>query len=77
MTQEECGNCAYFAPDQEHCRRYPPTTHIDSSERISQVLTLWPTVRREDWCGEYRAGDFASQQRMKGIDEGSQAEGMS
>lgn len=71
MIKEECGSCAHFAQEQEQCRRYPPTVHMDIYERVSHARTLWPTVKQEDWCGEYRQADFARPHGMKGTDEGS------
>lgn len=75
MIKEECGSCAYFAHEQERCRRYPPTTHIESTEPISPVRTLWPTVVKEDWCGEYKQGPWARAETKETIEEGFRGKG--
>ena len=77
MIKEECGSCVYFAQEQERCRRYPPTAHIESTEPTSHVRTLWPTVRKEDWCGEYKQSAWVRGEKKERIEEGFQGKGAS
>lgn len=50
---ERCLECKFFAqigPEVGNCRRYPPRPwpHGD------KVSALWPVVRCDQWCGEWR-----------------------
>ena len=42
-----CNTCRYFHPPDE-CRRHAPTVLA-----LSNVVTVWPTTHRDDWCGEH------------------------
>lgn len=50
---EQCGTCRYFETVPLYsigaCRRYAPTTFMIGSSKVTE----WPTVKQNDWCGEY------------------------
>lgn len=49
---------------QGDCRRYPPTVHAimmkppsgitQPGQMALQFVASWPTVKGEQWCGEYQ-----------------------
>ncbi len=39
-----CKDCQFFSADKT-CRRYPPSSRP----------SCWPTMKDEDWCGEFKA----------------------
>lgn len=41
-------------PPSGYCRRYPPTSQPMVDDESVGFLTLWPVVRADNWCGEYR-----------------------
>ncbi|QCI66219.1 hypothetical protein [Phreatobacter stygius] len=48
---EFCSNCRLFHESRSAnaglCRAHPPRAQADGS-------AIWPSVNRNDWCGEYR-----------------------
>ncbi len=63
MSQKSCSSCAYCgevkAPDVmgpvrqtviNVCRRNPPTPLVNS---VGTASAFWPTVKPDDWCGEW------------------------
>ena len=72
MTDElllfRCGTCIYFDDLSTHtnmdkpfghCRRYAPKTENFKSvaDRFQPVVTKWPRVLVDDWCGEWKNKD--------------------
>lgn len=41
-----CQHCKFFQTNQSECRRYAPSPEGDKKAH-------WPTVSRDDWCGEF------------------------
>lgn len=55
-----CEKCAFSVLDLERgmvCRRHPPQQHPFPVQghlgMTMQIVTAWPAVRKEDWCGEF------------------------
>jgi len=51
---ENCSTCKYFAVIDGkvgNCRRFPPVPFPVGPNNVS---TIWPAVRHEQWCGEWR-----------------------
>ena len=55
-----CGNCQFAKKEENHweCRRYPPQIFSNvgtiATEVIrTEILTEWPVVYKEEWCGEW------------------------
>ncbi len=60
-----CRTCHWL--DGTRCRRFPPTPVADVTgsevgeqgdyhmEVSTSAATLWPEVKPDDWCGEYRS----------------------
>lgn len=55
-----CAECRFFAPADSACRRYPPTRVTDQTSALEtggyafDVITAFPTVGPNDWCGEFQ-----------------------
>jgi len=43
-TKKECETCMFYR--SQTCKRYPPTR--------TDVGIKYPSVRWDDWCGEYK-----------------------
>ena len=72
---ERCVNCQYYdrhggngaggkASNAGQCRRQAPQLS-PINPKTYLIEGVWPTVRDEDWCGEYRAS-AAPQRRAEG-----------
>ena len=52
---DTCRDCVHLAADKNfrrfQCRRFPPVRYKDITGNIK---TGWPSVRVEDWCGEFQ-----------------------
>lgn len=57
MERQECYTCKYFRRGKHWCLRYPPTLQPlkASGENRIRLAPGWPSVRPEDWCGEWAA----------------------
>ena len=57
MEAEKCEGCFYFTNGQVgDCRRNAPVAMISKSPLgATGIKTVWPTVRSNDWCGEFTA----------------------
>jgi len=59
--KDTCKTCRYFneilLERSTFCFRYPPVVYPMAPSRLGemQTITLYPTVRPEQWCGEHRA----------------------
>ena len=62
---ERCQNCQYYdrhggtgaagkSTNGGQCRRHAPQLSPNSAKNYL-IEGVWPTVRDEDWCGEFRA----------------------
>lgn len=56
---EKCESCRYWVvfPDSSNygnCCRYAPVVGLPDVDQ--SVLTVWPNVGWDDWCGEYKPG---------------------
>ena len=49
-----CITCQFY--DLGKCRRSPPATRIFPDFEVfdHRVVSCWPEVTEEDWCGEHR-----------------------
>lgn len=50
-----CGTCKFY--DQGACRRFPPArVYTPSGDKPEVILdvTVWPVVKPENWCGEWK-----------------------
>jgi hypothetical protein len=56
---DKCGNCIYFTEidnQLDECRLNPPVVLIVSNTaRSIKVITIWPEVDRDDWCGKHES----------------------
>ena len=55
MKKQKCADCYYLRRDKQYkqqlyCCRFPPTV-LESGD-------YYPTVRNDDWCGEWKEKDF-------------------
>jgi hypothetical protein len=62
-----CQKCKYFDEATNSCRKYAPRS-------VPKDSNPWPTVKSEDWCGEFvKAPNFNIQQvtreRMREMDK--------
>lgn len=54
-----CDACGYYqsstVPPKSDglCRRYPPTQIAYAQTAQAPMTTYWPTVKNNDWCGEW------------------------
>ncbi len=48
---EDCDQCRFHIAGM--CRRMPPAAH-DGGRICGLPIAVWPLVRPEDWCGEFR-----------------------
>lgn len=49
-----CQDCRHFAPLEQQCRRNPPQAAIVPSPNGQPVVVgMWPSVKAEQWCGEF------------------------
>ena len=61
MPASNCSTCAFFVPGDVgvtygQCHRNAPVPFMASAghaTRIPQVISMWPTVDGEQWCGEF------------------------
>ena len=63
---EKCLNCQYYdrragrptdgrATMWGPCRKHSPHLNPVNTKKAYQVEGVWPLVRDDDWCGEWRA----------------------
>jgi hypothetical protein len=76
---EKCLNCQFYdrrnarptdgrAAMWGHCRRHSP--HLNPLSAKSYLVEgVWPLIRDDDWCGEWRATTQASMSRSQFTDE--------
>lgn len=59
---QSCGECIFFDGAGE-CHLHPPvrlprkfSAEADAGNRVREedLIWGWPTVRYDDWCGQYR-----------------------
>lgn len=57
---DQCNNCRYAKkpaltlPNSDlECHRYPPTTSIGQSVKGVALMTIWPVVKPDNYCGEH------------------------
>ena len=77
LIPASCNLCSYYSPNLADpngngvCRRKPPTVY----PMPQGLLTVWPTVKPLDWCGEgdpgishdtKRAGELLLEKRGNG-----------
>lgn len=49
-----CRNCRFY--EEGDCKRYPPQLGVDPNcEHTGNVFYCFPSVDKEDWCGEFQA----------------------
>ena len=60
---ETCAGCRFFLTvgNGAVCRRNPPTGQYmlvpgDGGRPMMQFMPIWPQVRADQWCGEFRRG---------------------
>jgi len=67
---KKCENCVYFHLDISHefgeCRHYPPDTHVIDGE----VVTVFPLVLNDEWCGEWTEREGLENMDRTGQDKG-------
>ena len=61
---EKCQTCQYYdrrkaaagsAPNSGQCRRAAPhLSPVSVNAKSYQIEGVWPTVRDDDWCGEWK-----------------------
>lgn len=58
LVPASCNLCSYYSPDLTNpqglgiCRRKPPIVYLTTQGPV----TVWPSVRPMDWCGEGNPG---------------------
>jgi hypothetical protein len=57
MMPKSCVLCQFYTPDMTNptlgvCRKHPPTVY----PMANGAVTIWPSVKQTDWCGEGQAG---------------------
>jgi len=60
IEEDCCGNCVWFQGKDETCHRMPPQILIQddlSKFGVMQVRAVWPSVRKDEWCGEFDGGE--------------------
>lgn len=71
MTTAKCENCYFSLFEEEYdydidyskyvsayfCRYNPPQLATLSSERGSQILSQFPIVEKDSWCGKHQHKD--------------------
>lgn len=57
---ESCAQCRYFINDVSECRRNPPSVWLATASyreasraHSARVNVTWPTVKPDDWCGQF------------------------
>lgn len=53
-TNEHCSDCKFACKNERgdlECRVRAPMAMVN---QVNHVLTKWPIIRPEDWCGEYK-----------------------
>ena len=55
VDEEVCSNCSYYDSSYRDCRRSSPKAAAVFSENESRYIAVWPSVNKDDWCGEWRA----------------------
>lgn len=61
---EVCATCRFWHRDRSgdertgwgQCRRMPPAAPPIEIDRLVHV-GVWPSTRKDDWCGEWQAVD--------------------
>jgi len=62
LKQRQCKECVYYdsrGGQKGHCRKRPPrvTSVVKQQPGVTGDsivdTTAWPTVKDEDWCGEF------------------------
>lgn len=55
-NERYCKNCVHFYKGE--CRRFPPQACCETqSETNSSVFFPFPTVHKEEWCGEFKENE--------------------
>ena len=59
IIPDDCGRCEFFRAEHALgdgagvCRRWPPTL-VPRSNELASVISAFPSVEFDDWCGEYK-----------------------
>lgn len=56
--KESCGSCRFFATEKKECRRNAPKPVLTATG--ATWFAVWPTVDKNDWCGEYWEAETGS-----------------
>lgn len=58
VTEECCAICRHFYEYGEECRAHPPVVVLYQAEADERAWphTLYPSVLRQGWCGEWKDG---------------------
>lgn len=60
MDNKCCENCRFSRPDPWVTSDDELTCHFDPPIGISELRgTMWPIVRKTDWCGKYNHRTFS------------------
>lgn len=62
MENQACRNCLYLKPDhtgRASCHKKAPTNVAYATQSLNQppkiiVETMWPFMKQDDWCGDWR-----------------------
>jgi hypothetical protein len=83
MSFDTCASCRFVLADRTGsvCRREPPKPALVMTGQTAQgpvldVRSMWPPVRMEWWCGEYRKMNgvvmpTAADERLLGAAQGT------
>lgn len=54
---QQCANCKFYnLYGQKRCFRYPP---VIATNMFPNIVTVFPTVTQQDWCGEWQTNAAA------------------
>lgn len=54
---KSCGTCKFYNAGE--CRFNPPTFAEVASYRGLEVVSRFPSVKKDDWCGKYKQKSVA------------------
>lgn len=54
MAIKTCNSCAAYAALANECRAKPPTAVVIEGPKGAVPAGIFPLVRGESWCGEWR-----------------------
>lgn len=76
--KKQCANCRFFdekpkkkgwEPYTGVCRRNAPTAKYVQGMGNEDLITLWPRVHDEEWCGEYKPGEAVLKKELDEPDQ--------